>query len=110
MESINECIEDSEAYYANREAAYKKFFGKSWSDIMDLWLVEDLTPEEAVDRLGDEHMLAYCERCKTYFLIDSDSGVYYCPYCHSLGPNSARDYEAERDARLEHEWETRNDR
>lgn len=94
-----------------RERAYKEFFGQSWKDIIDLWMVENLTPEEAVDKLGDENMLDYCDYCKTYFLVDvSPGGVYYCPYCGHYGTDSERDYEAERQAWLEHEWEVKNDR
>lgn len=104
-------VESVEDYLEARERSYKEFFGQSWYDIIDLGMVEDLTPEEAVDRLGDEGMIDYCDVCGTYFLVERNyAGVYYCPYCHSLGSNSERDYEAEREARMEHEWETRNDR
>ena len=92
-----------------REQAYKEFFGKAWKSIIDLWQVEDATPEEAVDILGDS--LDYCPCCKLYYLVPADSmGIYHCPYCRRIGQNSESDYEAEREVRLEHDWETRNER
>ena len=90
------------------EQAYKDVFGKSWSDIIDLWRVEGATPEEALEILGEE--LDYCDYCKTYYRTDPDyAGIYYCPYCHHIGSYSARDYDGEKDAYYEHLWETRTD-
>ena len=92
-------VEYSEEYLEEREKAYKEFFGQSWSDIIDHWMVEGLTPEEAVDKLGDEGLLDYCDYCKTYYLADvAFGGVYHCPYCYHVGSYSDYDKEAEREA------------
>lgn len=102
-------IEDDEEYEKAREEAYKAFFGKSWEDIIDLWRVEDATPEEAVDILGDD--LDFCDHCHEWYLVDRDDfGVYRCPYCNALGTYSEPDEWNEKLAYYEHEWEARTGR
>ena len=71
---------DPEEYYKEREEAYKRFFGQSWEDIIDHWMAEDKSPQDAVIILGEEGLLEYCDNCKTYCLITDN---YRCPYCGS---------------------------
>lgn len=71
-------IKDPDEYNRQRELAYKEFFGRSWEDIIDHWMVEDCTPEDAVEILGENGLLDYCDSCKTYYLTREGSS---CPYC-----------------------------
>lgn len=71
-------IKDPDEYNKAREQAYKEFFGKSWLDIIDQWMVEDRTPEDAVEILGENGLLDYCDKCKTYYLVRENGR---CPYC-----------------------------
>ena len=71
-----------------REKAYKEFFGKSWKEFELHWMTEGLTPEEAVEKLGDEMLIDYCDYCKTYYFVNSSWGKYNCPYCYHKGTYS----------------------
>lgn len=66
--------------HEERVKAYKEYFGRAWEDIIDLWMVEDKTPEEAAEILGEKGLLDCCDKCKNYYLTRESN---YCPYCGS---------------------------
>ena len=81
---LEEAKAEDEKLQEARYQSYKDFFGKSWRAIVNLWRVEDATPEEAIDILGDD--LDSCDYCHEWYLVDrNDWGQYYCPYCGHKG-------------------------
>lgn len=71
-------LKDPDEYNKAREEAYKEFFGNFWGEVIDHWMVEDRTPEDAAVILEEAGILDYCDRCHSYYFVRESNT---CPYC-----------------------------